>query len=217
MKEKLTIKLLAKEAKSFSIKETEHHEPSLYGTTDGKAVGTYLEQKFQTYLHDDYKYVEGNSAKGIDFPELNVDLKVTSNKQPQSSCPFRSARQKVYGLGYSVLVFVYIKTDNYDDKTGNLAISDTILIRENRTADYQTTRGIVDIIENSGNKDDILAFFEERRLPVDEIQADQLADEVLKNPPEIGYITISNALQWRLQYRRAINEAGEIDGIIKIS
>lgn len=62
------------------------------------------------------------SAKGIDFPELGVDLKVTSVQQPQSSCPFRSPRQKVLGLGYSLLIFVYQKSDNEEDRTGNLRI-----------------------------------------------------------------------------------------------
>ena len=81
----------------------------MYGVTDGKAVGTYLEHKFQAHLQKNYEYAPGNSAKGIDFPELDVDIKVTSIRQPQSSCPFKSPRQKIYGLGYSLLVFVYEK------------------------------------------------------------------------------------------------------------
>ena len=72
-----------------------------FSALDGKAVGTYLEHKFQEVLGASYTYEEGSSAKGIDFPELNVDMKVTSIKQPQSSSPFKAARQKVYGLGYS--------------------------------------------------------------------------------------------------------------------
>ncbi len=38
----------------------------------------------------------------------------------------------------------------------------------------------------------------------------------MANPPNIGYLTISNALQWRLQYRRVIEEAGKVDGIRRI-
>jgi len=57
----------------------------------------------------------------------------------------------------------------------------------------------------------------DRYLPVDDIQANQIAEEVIANPPKIGYLTISNALQWRLQYRRAIELAGQVDGIRKIS
>jgi hypothetical protein len=71
-------------------------------------------------------------------------------------------------------------------------------------------------LDNDGNLDDILAYFEERMIPAEEIQARKLAEEVINNPPKIGYLTISNALQWRLQYSRVINEAGNIDGIIRV-
>ena len=188
----------------------------MFGTTDGKAIGTYLEHKFQEDLHRRYVYQEGSSAKGIDFPGLGVDLKVTSHKQPQSSCPYKSARQKLYGLGYSLLVFVYDKTDDEETRTARLNILHTIYVTAARTADFQTTTGIRRIVENSGNVDDILAFFEERLLPVDEIEANRLAEEVLASPPETGYLTISNALQWRLQYRRAITKAGDVDGILRV-
>lgn len=60
------------------------------------------------------------------------------------------------------------------------------------------------------------AFMQERFLPVDEIQALQLAEEILLIPPPMGYLTISNALQWRLQYRRVIQEAGNVNGLRKV-
>ena len=68
-------------------------------------------------------------------------------------------------------------------------------------------------MERDANIDDILAFFHERLLPVEELAAAALAKEVLEQPPALGYLTISNALQWRLQYRRAISEAGNVEGI----
>ncbi len=213
---KLTIGLLKREARTFASAESKHREPSLYGVTDGKAVGTYFEHKFQRYLREKYSYVEGSSAKGIDFPELGVDVKVTSIKQPQSSCPFKAARQKIYGLGYSLLVFVYEKTDNDAERTGNLNVLHTIFVDSTKTADFQTTTGLCSIIENSGNADDIIAFLHERFLPVDDIQAHELAREILANPPEVGYLTVSNALQWRLQYRRVIERAGEVPGVLRI-
>jgi len=215
--QELTIDLLKAEARTFAAAESKHREPSLYGVTDGKAVGTYFEHKFQRYLHGKYNYVEGSSAKGIDFPELGVDMKVTSIKQPQSSCPFKTARQKVYGLGYSLLVFVYEKTDDNAAKSGNLNILHTIFVDSSRTADFQTTTGLRGIVENSGNVDDITAFLHEKFLPIDNIQAQQLAEEILTNPPETGYLTISNALQWRLQYRRVIERAGEVAGVIRVA
>ena len=216
MKPSLTVELLADEASRFSEMESLHSEPSLFGVTDGKAVGTYFEHKFRAHLRERYTYDEGSSASGIDFPSLNVDMKVTRIRQPQSSCPFRSARQKIYGLGYSLLIFVYDKTDDPDTQTGNLNIVHTVFVESSRTADYQTTTGILRIIENDGNEDDLIAFIQERSLPVDDIQALQLAQELLENPPGIGYLTISNALQWRLQYRRVIDQAGDVEGIHRV-
>lgn len=216
VKRELTIKLLCQEARHFAETESAHAEPAIYGVTDGKAAGTYFEHKFQAYLREKYIYEEGSSAKGIDFPELGVDMKVTSIKQPQSSCPYKNARQKIFGLGYSLLVFVYEKTDDPETQTGTLNILHTIFVEAEQTADYQTTTGLIKILENNGNKDDLIAFMQDRMLPIEEIQASQIADEILNKPPSIGYLTISNALQWRLQYRRVIEEAGNVDGIHRI-
>jgi hypothetical protein len=216
MKPKLTVKLLRKEASVFAESESTHAEPVIYGITDGKAVGTYLVHRFQTYLHNKYTYEEGSSAKGIDFPKLNVDIKVTSIKQPQSSCPFKNARQKIFGLGYSLLLFAYEKIDDHQTHTARLNILHSIFIEADKTADYQITTGILNIIKNNGNRDDIVAFMQDRLLPVEEIQLLQIADEIIANPPDIGYLTISNALQWRLQYRRVIEKAGKVNGIYRI-
>ena len=215
-KRQLNIEKLCKEACFFAGSESSHKESSLFGITDGKAVGTYFEHKFKNYLLSKYDFLAGNSASGIDFPNINVDMKVTSIKQPQSSCPYKSARQKIFGLGYSLLVFVYKKTDDEISKTGQLNILHSVFITEHKTGDFQTTMGLHKILENQGNSDDITAFLYERMLPVDEIEAKKIAEDILKNPPEIGYLTISNALQWRLQYNRIIKEAGHINGILKV-
>lgn len=212
----LTIEDLCMEAARFAEIESVYDEPSLYGVTDGKAVGTYLEHKFTAYLIQNYSYQSGNSALGIDLPNLEVDIKVTSIKQPQSSCPFKSATQKVFGLGYHLLVFVYDKYDDHEHRTGRLDMQHTIFIDKRRTGDFQTTTGILNILSRDGNKDDIVAFIEERNLPVDEVGAYQLADRILESPPNQGYLTISNALQWRLQYGRVIQQAGAVSGIVRV-
>jgi hypothetical protein len=209
----LTLRTLQKEAARFSADESHHAEPSLYGVTDGKAIGTYLEHKFKAALRVRFSFEEGSSAAGIDFPGLLVDLKVTSLAQPQSSCPFKSARQKIYGLGYSLLVFVYDKTDNPADETAALKVVHTVFISAERTADFQMTRGIRNILDNDGNRDDLIAFLLDRNLPVDEIEAGNLAAEILANPPPQGLLTISNALQWRLQYGRVLERAGKEKGV----
>lgn len=215
-KKNLDIQNLQKEAKIFSEIESEHDEPSIFGSTDGKAVGTYLEHKFKNFLAEKYAFENGNSASGIDLPSLEVDIKTTSIIQTQSSCPFKSARQKIYGLGYNLLVFVYKKEDNQETKTSRLYILHTIFVEKNRTADFQLTTSINKILDNGANEDDIIALFQDKNLPVDEMTAATLSKEILSNRPRIGYLTISNALQWRLQYSRIIEEAGKIGGINRL-
>ena len=210
----LTVARLCREARSFPAAESAHPEPSLFGVTDGKAVGTYLEAKFRAYLvARNYSFEEGNAANGLDFPDLGIDMKVTSIRQPQSSCPFRSIRQKIYGLGYSLIVFVYDKSDDAAARTANLRITDTIFVDANRTADFQMTKGLRDIIDNEGNEDDLMAFMVERHLTADETELNNLASEVLTTRPEQGYLTISPAMQWRLQCKRVIAQAGWVDGV----
>ncbi|MBE9072142.1 restriction endonuclease [Microcystis sp. LEGE 08355] len=213
---RLTQESLGNEAAIFSALESQHQEASLYGVTDGKAIGTYLEQKFKLYLKEKYDFVEGNAASGIDFPELLVDIKVTSTKQPQSSCTFKSARQKIFGLGYSLIIFVYEKLDNSLNRTANLRMITTIFVSAERRADFQMNRGIRNILNNQGNKDDLIAFMLDKNLPVDEMEAANIADEILANPPVQGFLTISNALQCRLQYTRVIDLAGQEEGLIAI-
>lgn len=212
----LDIQTFVKEAHTFSQVESNHAEPALFGVTDGKAVGTYLEHKFKNYLAQNYSFQLGNSANGIDFPSLNTDMKVTSKRQPQSSCPYKSARQKIFGLGYNLIVFVYEKYDNSISRTGRLNITDTIFVEASRTADFQTTTGILEILRKNGNRDDLIGFMIERNLPVEEIELNNIANEILITPPNQGFLTISNALQWRLQYTRVIEMAGQVQGIHSI-
>jgi hypothetical protein len=212
----LDIQNFFQEAHYFSAYESTHDEPKLFGVTDGKAVGTYLEHKFTDYLSEKYNFLPGNSASGIDFPSIQTDMKVTSIRQPQSSCPYKNARQKIYGLGYNLIVFVYDKADDPIARTARLNIIDTVFIEASRTADYQTTTGIIDILRRQGNRDDLIGFMIERNLPVDEIGINNIADEILINPPNQGFLTIVNALQWRLQYTRVIEMAGQVQGIHSI-
>lgn len=212
-KPKLTKATFLKEVRNFTPEYSKKDFPEMYGVTDGKAVGTFIEHKFREFLAQKYNFELGNSAKGIDFPVLNIDIKVTSIKQPQSSCPYRSVKQKIYGLGYSLLVFVYEKTDDHKKKTGRLNFLHTIFVEKDYTGDFQTTKGLLQIMENDGNIDDLVAFMHDRNLPLDDIEATEIAEELLQNKPKQGYLTISNALQWRLQYGRVIQVAGEVQGV----
>lgn len=212
----LTIQALLEEAKSFAEIESTYPEPTLYGITDGKAVGTYLEHKLRAYLEAKYAFAPCNSAVGIDFPDLHVDMKVTSITQPQSSCPFKSPRQKIFGLGYSVLVFVYQKQDDPVTKTAVLNILHTVFVEAARTAGYTMTKLIRQHLEAGCNTDDLIGLMHDKNLPVDDMEANAIAEELLQSPCEQGYLTISNALQWRLQYTRVIEQAGQVGGIVRV-
>lgn len=183
--------------------------PELYGVNNGKAIGTYIEHSFHRYLRERYSYVAGSSASGLDFPELQVDLKVTDAGRPQSSSPFRDATQKVYGLGYHLFVFMYEKQDDYESRAARLDFQHVVFVERGRTADYQTTFGLKGILDRGGNKDEVAGFLEERNLPLDEIGRETLADRILLQPPEVGYLTVVNALQWRLLYGRLTGLAAE--------
>lgn len=208
----LTIDFLINEAKNFSEWFSTLNHPILIGITDGKAVGTYVEHAFQDYLNCHYEMERGSSALGIDLPSVNTDIKTTSIVQPQSSCPFKSARQKVFGLGYNLLVFVYQKQDTAHECFLN--ITHCTFIEAARTADYTITKRLREMIKDGAYKEDIIGFLEDRNVPGDEIIYNELADEILLYPPKQGFLTISNALQWRLQYKRVISLDNTVPGVV---
>ena len=218
MKPNLTIDLLINEAKVFCEAESNFDNPDLFGVTDGKAVGTYIEHKFQNYLMEKYEYEKGSSANGIDFPKdaLNTDIKVTSIKQPQSSCPFESSRQKIFGLGYNLLILVYEKIDQNQKKMATLNFLNCSFIYKHRTADFMLTKTLRQMVRDGANSEDIIAYLMDKNLPADEIMLKKLSKEILENPPVQGYLTVSNALQWRLQYGRIVRLNEKVEGIVRI-
>jgi hypothetical protein len=217
-KSKLTIPKLIEEAQHFCVEQSKFQHKELFGVTDGKAVGTLIEQKFQKHLIDKYDVTIGSSASGVDLPSADIltDIKVTSIKQPQSSCPFKDAKQKVFGLGYNLLVFVYDKTDDSKTQTAVLNFVSCSFVSKERTADYTTTYRLREMVKDKANEADIIAYLQDKNIPADEITLSKLAQQILKTPPEQGYLTISNALQWRLQYQRIVTLTEEVSGISKI-
>lgn len=217
-KEKLTIGKLIEEAQLFCVEQSKSQHKELYGVTDGKAVGTLIEHKFQSHLNEKYEVMVGSSARGIDLPsdDLQTDIKVTSIKQPQSSCPFKDAKQKIFGLGYNLLVFVYDKTDDPTTQTAILNFVSCSFVHKERTADYTTTYRLREMVKDDANEADIIAYLQDKNIPADEITLAKVAEQILQTPPEQGYLTISNALQWRLQYQRIVALTDDIPGIEKI-
>jgi hypothetical protein len=207
--------MLLTQARSFAEDFSKIKHESLLGVTDGKAVGTYIETAFKLRLLEDgvIQEDEGNAARGIDLPSLNTDIKVTSIRQPQSSSPFASFRQKIEGLGYDLILFVYDKLDEAGECSVEFRAVRRIPAR--LTGDFTTTQGLRRLIlDEHGNADDVFAFLAEKNIPADESSLYEYAQWLLENPPEQGHLTISNALQWRLQYGRVV--AGGIVGIDEI-
>ena len=214
MKLALTTDELIQAARNFCERESKINHDKLIGVTDGKAVGTYVEHKFKHFIQSQYEVEVGNSAKGIDLPQpdIQTDIKVTSITQPQSSCPFKNARQKIFGLGYNLLVFVYEKQDTNVSCT--LRFTHCTFICKERTADFTITKRLREMIYDGANKEDIIGFLLDKNVPGDEVVYNELADEILSCPPEQGYLTISNALQWRLQYSRVISLNNSVKGVV---
>ena len=217
-KQPLTVKNLIILAKQFCEQESKTPNKELFGVTDGKAVGTHIEHKFKDFLLSKYDLQVGSSASGIDLPssEINTDIKVTSIKQPQSSCPFKNAQQKIFGLGYNLLVFVYDKQDDAKTKTTLLDFVSCSFVEKERTADYTTTYRLQEMVKDGANAEDIIAYLQDKNIPADEITLTNMAEQILKNPPKVGYLTISNALQWRLQYGRIVALKEAVEGIVKV-
>ena len=212
--ENLTVEHLKIAASEFASNLSIRRVQEVVGITDGKAVGTYIETAFKDYLRQFYYSNNwGNAASGVDLPTINTDIKSTSIRQPQSSLPFKSARQKLYGLGYNLLIFVYEKDDSQER---NLIFKSVDFVYADHTGDFRLSKFVIDALESGAYRDDIFAIFEDLNLPGDEIVYNQLIDEVMHCAPLQGYLTISNALQWRAQYRRVIDVAGTVDGVEKI-
>jgi hypothetical protein len=204
---------LCEEARAFADAFCAEAHPELLGITDGKAVGTYIESRFKAHLEARGFFVEdddtGNAAKGIDLPGLETDIKVTSLRQPQSSAPFKRFQQKIEGLGYNLLLFVYVKEDGEECR---IEFPYVRFIPAGLTGDFQTTRYLRQLIlENEGEVEDIVAYLQDRNVPADDASLVAYAEELVTHPPAQGYLTISNALQWRLQYKRVVTD--DIPGI----
>lgn len=210
---KLTINTLREEANEFCKHESNITHDELIGITDGKAVGTYIEHKFEEHLKNKYEVTVGSSAKGIDLPDshINTDIKVTSIKKPQNSSPFQSIEQKIYGLGHNLLIFVYEKTD-INNKC-YLDFKHCMFLESERTGDYTLTKILLKMIELGANKSDIIEILKDNDVPADEQTLETLAKKIISNPPKQGYLTISNAFQWRLRYFNVINLDDKIDGV----
>ena len=113
-------------------------------------------------------------------------------------------------------MFVYDKVDEPKTELANLDFVSCSFISKERTADYTTTFRLTERLKDKANIEDIVAYLNDKNIPADEIMLQQLAEQILETPPLQGYLTISNALQWRLQYQRIVTLSEKVEGIYKI-
>lgn len=110
-----------------------------------------------------------------------------------------------------MLVFVYDKIDAKDSCTLNFLFC--TFIDKHKTSDYTITKRLIEMKKDGANTEDIVGYLNDKSIPGDEIQYLNLAREILSSEIEQGYLTISNALQWRLNYGRVIQLDNTIEGI----
>lgn len=72
------------------------------------------------------------------------------------------------------------------------------------------------MLNDGANKEGVIAYLNDKAIPGDELTLNNLAEMIINEKPQQGYLTISNALQWRLQYSRAISLNNEIKGVVNI-
>jgi len=204
-KPKLTKKALQKESHAFAARISNIWETWIYNNARSKRLGTFIEDQLELFLREGYEFTKGSSSKGIDFPELLVDVKTTDHRQPQSSAPFSSIREKIFGLGYAVLIFVYRIRKDHEQRKGRLEITGTTFIDAGDTGDTTLTAKLIDA-KAFGQKEVCRVICQEiKRLRIDKKMISHawirgLITEVCDNEIMRGRLTISPALQWRVQY-----------------
>ena len=172
-----------------------------------KQIGTYFEKELRDWFEEEHGLVsEGSVAEDIDLPAFNLDVKTTSNRQPQSSSTFDDPGERIVGVDYNILLFVYNKQSV---NGGNqFEIKTCAYIPEERASDYRKSDDAVKLVVD----------YREGRLSESELReqledltgvgaiSDEKFEEIKENPPEKGAITITPALQWRFNYNKMVKE-----------
>jgi hypothetical protein len=79
------------------------------------------------------------------------------------------------------------------------------------------TTSLLQMINSDANVEDIYAYLNDKYIPADADTLMQMAEQILKNPPKIGYLTNSFVLVNQSPYKQIIELKDSISGIIKIT
>lgn len=173
---------------------------------DGKSIGTFVERSFKDFLAERYVFRSGNPALGLDFPELEVDVKTTSAKLRSSSAPFRSYREAVFGLGYDLLVFMYEPVidfipDGQSTAGRTVRVTRTLYVDRKETRDQKLMRQLAQCETHEMR----VECMRSRYPAVSEAELQEIMRDL--TPETMGVLTsnpavsMCAALQWRLNYR----------------
>ena len=147
--------------------------------------------------------------KGAD---INVVNKSTNRKSAQVVSRGGGLLEKIATINS----LVESKLGKYKDNYTYFMAKDEELLKDYIYNTIQTGYVAMDT-ETTGldpMQDDIVGFLVDKNVPGDAIVYSDLADEILRNKPKQGYLTISNALQWRLQYTRVISLENTVNGVL---
>lgn len=172
-----------------------------------KRIGTYFENELRVWFEEKHGFVsDGSVAEGIDLPAFNLDVKTTSNRHPQSSSPFDDPGERITGVDYNILLFVY---DRKSVEGGNkFEIVSCAYIPKERASDYR----------KSENARTLVADYREGTLTESELReqleeltgigaiSDEKFEEIKQNPPKKGGITMTPAVQWRFNYNKMVKD-----------
>lgn len=172
-----------------------------------KQIGTYFEKELRNWFEEKHGLVsEGSVAEDLDLPAFNLDVKTTSNRQPQSSSTFDDPGERIIGVDYNILLFVYDKQSV--DGGNQFNIVSCAYIPKERASDYR----------KSENAKKLVADYREGKLSESELReqledltgigaiSDEKFEEIKENPPEKGAITITPAMQWRFNYNKMVKD-----------
>lgn len=125
--------------------------------------------------------------------------------------------ENIWPWRYNLFVFVYDKTDDPKTRTANPNFFICSFAAKERTEDYAKNFRLREIVKDKANEVDIIAYIQDKNFTADETTLSELVKQILSNPQEQGYLTISNTLQWRLQYQRIVDLSENANGITKVS
>lgn len=168
-----------------------------------KRIGTYFEKELRKWFEEELGIVsDGSVAQGLDLPAFNLDVKTTSIAHPQSSSPFDDPGERITGVSYNILLFIYDK--HTDDEGNHFDIESCVYITKERTGDYRMSAQARELVEDfrEGVLDE-----KELREELEDLTgigaiSDEKFDEIKENPPAVGTITITPAVQWRFNYNK---------------